>query len=370
MNNQLNSIDYRDIAVDSLNRVWAASWGGGIAVFDQSQNNIKISFINSENGKLAGIVDNPNYVVTVGVHCDRQGNMWILNRQANNLRVLAVVDSMDNWQYFSTLDGIASTLLESFEIDLYGRKWIGTEDRGITVLDDNGTVFDKSDDDLNQGLTTVDGLESMHIRALASDVFGTNWIGTPEGLNYWSDGNVGIRYSVINDDINCIKVDARNNKWIGTSGGISVLNADGFSWQHYSTSNSPLISDNVTCFAFNENNGDVFIGTTEGLSRLETPYSRAKKTLAFVNGYPNPFILVDKPGAKYVINNLAENSSVRFFTPDGALIKRIPQSRILGSQVTWDGKNEKGDLVASGIYIYLVRADGDTRVGKVAVINP
>ncbi len=361
---------FRDIVVDEQNRIWVGSWGGGINLLEQDGDSTKISLINSSDGRLSGVQAGADYVVVTNLHLDSNGNMWILNREAANKRVLAVSSPDNDWQYFSTLEGIKSELVTTVEIDLSGRKWIGTDNSGISVLDDNNTPFDKSDDDLSQGLTTNDGLESSNIRAIAADLDGLVWIGTPEGLDYWYEGEVKPRYEVINDNINCITVDVRNNKWIGTSGGLSKLDADGFSWEHYSTSNSPLISDNVTGFAFNENTGEVYIGTSNGISRLETPYTKPAQSLNLVAGHPNPFIL-NQQGTRFVIENLAEKATVRIYTPEGFLVRHISSNEILGSRTTWNGANDRGDLVASGIYIYVVTTeDGLSRTGKVAVINP
>ena len=209
----------------------------------------------------------------------------------------------------------------------------------------------------------------LAINAIAEDLDGTLWIGTSEGLNYWFGGDIGVRYSVINDNIQALYVDPRNNKWIGTAGGLSVLDADNYSWQHYTTSNSQLVSDFVTSFAFNEETGDLFIGTTNGLSRFETPFTKPASSLNAVKGYPNPFIL-DPEQSRFYIDNLALNSSVKIFSEDGYLVKTIPRSQVLGARVSWDGTNNDGDYVAGGIYVFLVTTkEGLVKAGKVAVIR-
>ena len=54
-NKLLSSNDYRDLAIDSTNRIWAASWGGGVAVFEYLENDsIQISEIKSDEGYLSG----------------------------------------------------------------------------------------------------------------------------------------------------------------------------------------------------------------------------------------------------------------------------------------------------------------------------
>jgi len=360
---------FMDVAVDARNRVWAASWGYGIYIFTTRGDSISIDHIGHGNG-LIGIDIDQNYVVVTRLKPDDRGNMWILNYQAANLQVVAVVDTLNNWQYFSTRDGIRSSLVTAIDIDYLGRKWIGTQDAGVTVLDDGGTPFDKSDDDLTQGLGTDDGLTDLNIRTVAYDRDGVMWIGTPEGLFYWFDGQVKPRYSLINDDINFVGVDVRNNKWIGTSGGLTLMDADGFTLRHFTTSNSPLVNDNITCFAFNDRTGETYIGTTYGLSRVETPYTRPAEDLSLLRGYPNPFILAESNSLFY-IENLAVGASVRIFTPEGRLVRQIPAAQIYGARVNWDGRNDSGDLVASGIYLYLVTTEsGLSRAGKVAVLRP
>jgi ligand-binding sensor domain-containing protein len=371
LNGRLTANDYRDLAVDNRNRVWAASWGAGVAVFETIQDSIKISYFNSANKRLSGIVGDANYVVVTGVKKDSKGRMWVLNSHAADQRVLVVTDSLDNWQYFSTLEGIRSLYPTALAFDDHDRKWIGLDNAGISVLDDKGTTFDKKDDDLSQGLGSEDELASLHISSLATDTDGLIWIGTPEGLQYWFNGKIKRpNFSIINDNINRVAVDVRNNKWIGTVGGMTVLEADGFTRQHYSTSNSPLVSDFVTCFAFDEKIGYAYIGTTNGLSRLETPYTRPAKDLSLLNGYPNPFLLTG-PGAFFYIENLAEKSSLRIYTPEGFLVRHIPQNLILGSRVSWDGRNDRGEYVASGVYVFLVSTeDGQSKAGKIAVVRP
>jgi len=370
-NGRLPRNDYRALAVDDRNRVWAASWGSGVAVFETEQDSIKISLINSDNKRLSGIAGNAGYVVVTGIKKDHQGRLWLLNSHAADQRILVVTDGLDKWQYFSTLDGISSPYPTAITFDQHDRKWIGTTNGGISVLDDNNTAFDKSDDDLSQGLVREDDLISLQINSLAADADGLIWIATPMGLQYWFNGQVQQpNFSIINDNVNCVEVDVRNNKWIGTAGGMTVLEADGFTRQHYTTSNSELVSDYVTCFAFDEDKGYAYIGTTNGLSRLETPYSRPATDLSLLKGYPNPFVLSGSETLFY-IENLAEKSSLRIFTPAGNLVRHIPQSKVLGSRVTWDGRDDHGDLVASGIYLYLVSTEsGISKAGKVAVVRP
>jgi ligand-binding sensor domain-containing protein len=369
INGDVPSDDYRAIAVDSVGRIWAASWGKGITRITETADGFSLEQLDRSEGHLAGIIQDDKFVVTVDVTVDPDGNVWILNRQAADRRVVAVVTPEDQWAYFSTSDGIPSIHVTSITRDDAGRMWVATEDRGIGVIDYNETLLDHSDDDLSQGLTTGDGLVTMHIKSVASDAFGYIWVGTPEGVHYWEGGDVRAEYKVINEDINSIYVDIRNNKWFATNGGLSQLASDYVSWQDFSTDNSPLVSDNVTCVVLDGKSGFAYIGTTMGLSQYHTAYTRPAVNLENVFGFPNPFILGVHP--RFIIDKLADKATVRFYTPEGILVRNISSSLILGSRAEWDGTNDRGEQVASGVYLYLVTTeDGLSTMGKVAVIRP
>lgn len=369
--NGLKNNDQRTVVTDAQGRIWAGSWGGGISIFEENDEGFDITQIDTSDGVLAGFIADPGFVLINGLARDQSGNIWVLNRQAATSNVLLAHTPDGDWFKFSTNEGLLTPFVLSLEIDTSGRVWVGTEDRGVRVLDYNNTLSDKSDDDFTQGLTSGnDGLFDDEINALAMDREGTMWIGTPEGLNFWFQGQVGNRFGLINDFVNTIGIDARNNKWFGTANGVSVLSSDGVTWTHYTTGNSPLVGNNVLSFAFNAETGEVWIGTSNGLSRVETPFVAPKPDFSELSGYPNPFM----PGRHedFIITNLAENTSVKIYTVSGRLVREFDAfDDINGGFVIWDGKDESGNFVASGIYVYFAYTDGGLSAsGKVAVIRP
>ena len=370
-NGVVRSRDFRDIEVDNQGRIWCASFGGGVYVFTPKGND-EFEITNFFTDRLSTSTAD-NYVATTDLQLDSQGNMWILNYAADSNKPIAVVDStLNRWQYFSITDGITSKNLMKIEIDQYGRKWFASDNKGIVVLDDNETPFDKSDDKIAGTLTTSDGLVSNNVTAIAIDYDEVFYIGTPEGLNTYFSGNVSeyLDYRVINSNINTIVVDGVNNKWVGTAGGLSMLHSDGFDTTQYTVETYPLVSNNVTSLSFNEENGDLYIATTNGLSRLSTPFKKPAATLDFVKGYPNPFVLGGQ-ASRFYIDNLGIDSKVTLFTAEGYLVRKLADDEVLGSRAVWDGRNDRGDFVSSGVYIYqIITGDGVTKVGKVAVIHP
>ncbi len=364
----LSIAGHRAVAVDHQNRKWFGTAGRGITIVEEVGDWFRFTQIDTTGGRLSGS-DTPYNVIVERLLVDKQGNVWVLNKYAANRKPLAVVSPAGQWQYFSISDGIRETAVTCMAIDQRGWKWIGMQHEGIVVLDDAGTPFDKSDDQIRGTLTTADGLFSNFVRSVAVDSDGVVWIGTNQGLNYWFEGSVGGRGGLLSDDINVVAVDFRNNKWVGTSAGVSVLSWDSYTWTHYATDNSPLVGDNVQCFAFDGSTGYVYIGTESGLSRLETPYTSPKADLSEVLAYPNPFVI--KGGnERFAIHNLADGSTVRILTPDGVLVRYFGRQDIPGSWVEWDGRNDRGKEVATGVYLYVVYTESGLRhVGKVAVVR-
>ncbi len=364
----LTKKDHRVVMVDSQDRAWAGSWGGGITIFEVSETDTSLTKIDASLEILAGISIDPTFVLVTDMTQDEFGNIWIVNREAGNDQVLPVRSPQGEFFYFfSTVEEIGTRFVKVLEIDRINRIWIGTEDRGIKVIDYMGTLSNKTDDRFDQGLDNTEGLLSNKITALAEDKDGIMWIGTEEGLNFWQ-GQVGRRTGLINSFVNTIGIDGINNKWIGTANGITVLNNDGRTQTDYTTGNSPLVSNNIQSFAFNEETGEVWIGTTNGLSRLQTPFTAPQENLNQLTGFPNPFIL-DGFDDGFTITNLAANTSVNIYSISGIKVKTFNNVQGKG-QIVWDGKDDDSNFVASGIYVYLAFTNNDiSATGKVAVVR-
>ena len=355
------------ITVDSRNRKWFGSVGGGLIMIDTDET---ITVFHDEI--LSGSSDNPQFVVVLDVKADRYDNIWALNSYAANQNVVSVYTPQLDWYFFSVPEGILTNVVRSIDFDGFDRVWIGTQ-HGVSVIDYNNTLADKSDDQVaGNSLTTADGLESNDIEDVAIDQDEIVWIATASGVNYWDPNapqNISIQYGLLSNSVNKIEVDIRNNKWFGTTAGVSILAADGYALTHYSTENSSLVNDNVTSFGFDLESGKVYIGTTNGLSVLETPYARPRENLSQVKAGPNPYVI--NQGQEFAISELSDDVAIKFMTENGMIVRHISKDKISGAFTTWDGRDDSGEYVSSGIYVYVIYNEetGLNRVGKVAVIR-
>lgn len=89
--------------------------------------------------------------------------------------------------------------------------------------------------------------------------------------------------------------------------------------------------------------------------------------LSKVYAYPNPCRLGD--GDSYItFANLIDYDSIKILTINGQLIRSFKKER-QSSKLIWDMKNENGEPVSSGIYIFSVSNCDGVQLGKVAVIK-
>jgi len=100
------------------------------------------------------------------------------------------------------------------------------------------------------------------------------------------------------------------------------------------------------------------------------PTSQQKAQNYIYKIFPNPFIIGQHDSLK-VYNVIAEppgSSQIYLFTSEGRLVKQdkfdTPQYRY-----SWNGRNENGELVSSGVYIVVLQAGGSVDMKKLAVVR-
>ena len=83
--------------------------------------------------------------------------------------------------------------------------------------------------------------------------------------------------------------------------------------------------------------------------------------------FPSPYIIPNiKP---LTINGLKDNSAVKIMSLNGLVFRSINKSEVKGYQAFWDGRDDEGNLVGSGIYLIAVYNNNESLIEKVAVIQ-
>ncbi len=359
----INNNDIVSSAVDSENNVWLGTWGDGILVV--RSDSTYLHYDESDGTLSSSDPIDPHYPAVTALAADLQGVMWVTVWDSQSNEQLVAV-SNDKVTHFGASDHLFANDLICITVDIFNRKWIGSESNGIYVLDDNYTPHDKGDDVIAV-VNSADGLESENIQSMAADADGGVYIGTPEGLQYYLNDLSDIQYGLFSNNIKALAIDGVGNVWAGTQGGISYF-YDG-AWYNFSVDNSPLIDNEILSLAIDKESGHVYAGTRKGISRISTSFIQPEEKPVSLTIYPNPFI----PGQHETvqIDGLISDVSLIIVTPSGYLIKKITTiETINGRRAFWDGTDTSGQPVPGGIYLAVMsNADGEQQMGKIALIR-
>ena len=402
-----DSYDLVDIAINPNDNTnfWVASYGVGIYEF---RNDELYKFHHCDNSGLNTIFPQGsqkeiyNYIRTDGMTYDDKGNLWILNNAGILIKYIdpnGVYHEIPNNTIVShkdltPQDIIISNKNPNQKIFLMPR-YRDTNTSIFYTLDDNGTL-DYTGDDKTAAFTKVydqDNKElsfnaSPLLRSIAQDKNGVIWIGTTRGVflindpaklfenNFRvyrikiprNDGTGLADYLLDTEEIKAIAIDGANRKWIGTaSSGIYLVSEDGQETiHHFTTENSPLLSNAIQSIAINEKTGEVFIGTGNGLISYQSDAIEGGTTFENVRAYPNPV----RP--EYIgpitITGLVENTQIRITDVNGNIIYETLSN---GGVATWNGCNQSGSRVATGVYFaHCVSANGKQKhITKILIVK-
>jgi hypothetical protein len=333
---------------------------------------------------------------------DAQGYLWAvsINSRSEPLHVYA----QNRWKNFS-IDQSGHTLsrsVTSLTVDNFGRVWIGAA----------------TDDSLNSGLTRNGGLTMLKINHASGDPVDETWVVedlefgsglktvwdlavspqnrlfvlTPAGLIYKdlqisdeqpvritgpvsANGQLYPYFpNVVFSRGSKVKIDPRGNSWVTSpSDGVRILLSDGEYWPDVNgltVENSDLLSNRVRDVTFDARKGLAYITTDRGISVVKIPFAEPRKNYRNVSVFPSPFhIPSDRP---LVVDGLKDKSSVAIMKLNGEVIRRIGQDSgfIQGYQAFWDGRNDKGKWVNSGVYLIAVYDHrGNVDYEKITVIR-
>lgn len=381
-------VDVNSVDVDPLdpNHVFAGAKSG----LYEFQNGKFIKHYNSENSLITSFNNqSKNYQLITSVKFDTDGNLWMLNSQSPSNQSLIEYTKEGKWVSHHKPELYNLGSLECLMQDSRGLLWFVNNYHGLPSI----YCYQASTDQLNtySSFVNEDGttLTPNFVRYVTEDKNHDMWIGTNIGplLLYKKDitsdtpiftqvkvpRNDGTNYAdylLSGVDISCIAIDGGNRKWFGTNGnGIYVISNDCLTQiYHFTTNNSNLLSNNIESIAINEQTGEVFVGTDKGLcsymSDASSPNSEMTKDNVWA--YPNPV----KPNytGRITITGLSFDSDVKIVTANGILVN---QGRSNGGIYTWDGKDQNGKKVASGVYmVETATSDGSKgTVCKIAIVK-
>lgn len=379
-----------DVDPRDSKRVMAGSHSGLFEYYDGEL----INYYNYENSPIyfvPGIEGNANYQMVTSLLYNNNGDLYIANSY-NIKGPIIKFDSNKNWSIidkFTTIKNSAN--LKILKVDTNRKIWAYTnywDTPAIYCYDFSTDKLYEYSNYINQDGTALTG--HIACQSAAEDLDGNIWAGynlglflitdqynmdNPEKGFYQikvprNDGTNLADYLLYGVDISAIAIDKANRKWIGTNGnGIYVISSDNMVQEkHFTTLDSPLLSDIIEYITIDDNTGRVYIGTDKGLCSYQSEVTQTNEEMDTDNVwvYPNP--VTPEYNGMITVTGLSFNSDVKITSSNGTL---VAQGRSTGGSFSWDGKDLKGNRVASGVYmVNTAKSDGSKgTVCKISIIK-
>lgn len=359
----LNLSNVDGLSIDPVDQSWWMGMGNQLIHYDAIKNNVEQFTPNSNAGVLKMIRQTSN------------GNMALLKEGLGLL-----LKEGQQWNNYPIPQGFSANQLKQFIEGDDGLFWvIGPKQQGVLLFQrqNNQAIWRQLNNAKGAG-----NLPSMEVTAITKDKNGSIWIGTDNGIAVFQcsninepcdaylpivEGNGFNGYLFQKETVHCIEVDGANRKWIGTNNGAWLVSHDGTEvLKHFTIENSPLPNNKVVSIGIEPIEGDVFLITADEMVSYKGQATEGKNVQEKIKVYPNPV------GPTYqgpiIIRNLVNNALVKITDLNGQL---IAQTRALGGQATWNGRDQYQHKVASGIYLIFIRDDAGNEkvVGKILITS-
>ena len=332
-----------------------------------------------------------SYTLVTALKARADGSVWCFNSNANNGQVSLLELNGGEWTSHHSSSYVDNegksmqdvhTMIEDSRHLLW---WTNNDWRLPALVCYNPATGDTKvyDTFVNEDGTRV---EAGEVGCVVEDRQGNLWVGTSGGPVMLTsdeiasggetftqvkvprnDGTNLADYLLANVYITSICIDGAGRKWFGTSGnGVYLISADNLEQiEHFTKSNSMLLSDNVESVAVNDATGEVFFGTDRGLCSYMSDATEPAEEMTKDNvyAYPNP-VTPDYDGLITIVG-LTLDADVKIVGPAGTLVK---SGRSNGGTFVWDGTDSKGRRVASGVYM-VETATSDGSKGTVCKIG-
>jgi ligand-binding sensor domain-containing protein len=372
---------------------------GGRTGLYEFKDNAFVGEYNIDNSPLTSTLGNNhadahNYTLVEGLTFDHDGNLWCVNGGTRQYSILKLGKD-SQWDTFAPVELVNGAKglkgLQHPLVDSRGYLWFINfhwEIPSFYCFDPTKGTF------VNKWVSNIKNQDETQYaatpRCLAEDKQHNIWIGTDKGpfvieADQVENGqeNVVTQVKVPRNDgtdladyllsdivVRSIVIDDGNRKWIGTQGnGLYLISADNNTeLEHFTSENSPLLSDNIESLAWNPETGELFIGTDLGLCSYMSDATASIDDMSdeSVYAFPNP--VPSSYQGIITVRGLSTDSDVKVVTTSGRL---VAQGRSNGGTFTWDGRDRQGHRVASGIYMIIAATSSGEKgaVCKIAMIK-
>jgi hypothetical protein len=341
--------------------LYAGSFREGLIRFDSTG----MTLFNAINSTLQRAVGDETRTRVGGLVFDKDQNLWIANHRAP--QPISVLKKDGSWQRFELSCGL--TEIHQAAIDLAGNKWFVSSNSSSGLLVFHEGKMDVAGDERCRIITQVNSRLPTNIaNCVTVDLEGDVWVGTAQGIVIFECGDpfnaslcVGNRRIVerngflaelfSTEDILSIAVDGADRKWVGTRNGVYLVSPTGEEEiHHFTVENSPLPDNTVGAIGINHDNGEVYFGTQRGIVSYRSDATMGTRfQTSEIKVFPNP-VRPDFDGP-IAIQGLTRDAVVKITNVHGQLVY---ETRALGGQAIWDGRDFDGNRAQTGVYLVFV----------------
>jgi ligand-binding sensor domain-containing protein len=335
----LSDCSIQCMAIDKNNVKWFGTMLYGLLRFDDTISTV----YDTSNSPLPR-----NWVSILAV--DSSNNIWLGTMGSYSSSGWLLEFDGINWTVYNPSNsGLPwNAAVWSLAVDALNRIWIGAYGAGLVMFDGSNW---------NTYNIYNSNIASNYVNGIGFDQSGNTWCAT-EGEVYYSPGGGG---------------------WI-EGGGVSKF--DGINWVTYNTQNSGLAEVMVRSVAIDYkgnkwfgtyDNGVSFLGTPTEVN--EEPIEPLPEKYSLYQNYPNPFnsyttIPFMVYGSQLIVHRPIR-TTLKIYNILGQLVKTlVAEEKFPGNyNIIWDGEDNSGKDVASGIYFYQLKTNDYTDTKKMLLLK-
>ncbi|MDA3885481.1 MAG: hypothetical protein PF638_07815 [Candidatus Delongbacteria bacterium] len=379
-----------DILEDNSNNIYVTTWSTGVFKFNKDYNfETRLTF------GSAILPPSPYYPYAThpGICKDKTGNLWITNFGNLDQDSTIVKIETDGTVIPFTLPNYQSPY--NIFVDDNDWVWIGSSSQQFNERDGLGVSMVQENSLIINNFTGLGGIIDIN-----KDSNGLVWIGTNNGIKYidmnYANPNepsdivdsdiISIVEGPVGNMIYDIEVSEINEKWFATDKGVSVLSQDNIRWRHYVPKSyrdggrlegdviySALPDNAITDIELDSKNGIAIFSSYNGITLFEgaSLVNREDIPSDEIVTIPSPFINDGYSIMTFVFHNENYNSA-KIFDLNGRLVKGGTGNNVFSILNGWNGRDNNGKIVSTGIYQVVAYNDSDPTIkiiGKIAVVR-